>query len=155
MPLVEPLFFALFGSDGFVPLVPDCGELVMPGSDGLCCAVCADAKPVASTKVAAARPVVSFRIVRFSIAAPNAQTTATIARCSRNYELREPRFCATNDKRHDASESSHGQRDMSDNGGGFRAHHKYMIAAIGVIAVLAFLYNLGIFDVWTVERVTK
>ncbi len=39
--------------------------------------------------------------------------------------------------------------------GGFRTHHKYMIAAIGVIAVLAFLYNLGIFDVWTVEQAAK
>lgn len=44
---------------------------------------------------------------------------------------------------------------MSDDGGGFRAHHKYMIAAIGVIAVLAFLYNLGIFDVWSVDQVAK
>lgn len=44
---------------------------------------------------------------------------------------------------------------MSDNGGGFRTHHKYMIAAIGVVAVLAFLYNLGIFDVWSVAQVAK
>lgn len=43
---------------------------------------------------------------------------------------------------------------MDDNGG-FRAHHKYLIAVIGVIAVLAFLYNLGIFDIWTVERAAK
>lgn len=39
--------------------------------------------------------------------------------------------------------------------GGFRAHHKYMIAGIGVIAVLAFLYNLGVFDVWSVSQVAK
>ncbi len=44
---------------------------------------------------------------------------------------------------------------MSDDGGGFRAHHKYMIAAIGVVAVLAFLYNLGIFDIWSVDRAAK
>lgn len=43
---------------------------------------------------------------------------------------------------------------MSDNGG-FRAHHKYMIAAVGVIAVLAFLYNFGIFDVWSVGQIAK
>jgi hypothetical protein len=30
-----------------------------------------------------------------------------------------------------------------------------MIAAIGVIAVLAFLYNLGIFDVWSVDQAAK
>ncbi|MGL4260606.1 MAG: hypothetical protein ACRCTX_03235 [Afipia sp.] len=42
-----------------------------------------------------------------------------------------------------------------DGNGGFRAHHKYMIAAIGVIAALAFLYNLGIFDVWSVAQVAK
>ena len=46
-------------------------------------------------------------------------------------------------------------RFRMDEQGGFRAHHKYMIAAIGVIAVLAFLYNLGIFDVWSVERAAK
>lgn len=39
--------------------------------------------------------------------------------------------------------------------GGFRAHHKYLIAAIGVIAVLAFLYNLGAFDVWSVDQAAK
>ena len=39
--------------------------------------------------------------------------------------------------------------------GGFRAHHKYMIAAIGLIAILAFLYNLGVFDVWSVEQMRK
>lgn len=44
---------------------------------------------------------------------------------------------------------------MSDNGGSFRAHHKYMIAVIGVIAVLAFLYNLGIFDVLSVDQAAK
>ncbi len=44
---------------------------------------------------------------------------------------------------------------MSENPGGFRTHHKYMIAAIGVIAVLAFLYNLGIFDIWSVDRIAK
>jgi len=38
---------------------------------------------------------------------------------------------------------------------GFRAHHKYMIAAIGVIAILAFLYNLGIFDIWSVDLAAK
>ena len=43
---------------------------------------------------------------------------------------------------------------MSDNAG-FRAHHKYMIAAIGIIAILAFLYNLGVFDVWSVEQARK
>lgn len=43
---------------------------------------------------------------------------------------------------------------MSDNGG-FRAHHKYLIAAIGIIAVLAFLYNLGVFDVWSVNQAQK
>jgi hypothetical protein len=42
-----------------------------------------------------------------------------------------------------------------DGNGGFRAHHKYMIAAIGVIAVLAFLYNLGIFDIWSVDQAAK
>ncbi len=42
-----------------------------------------------------------------------------------------------------------------DENGGFRAHHKYMIAAIGVIAILAFLYNLGIFDIWSVDRAAK
>ena len=44
---------------------------------------------------------------------------------------------------------------MNDNGGGFRTHHKYMIAAVGVIAVLAFLYNLGVFDVWIVDQAAK
>ena len=39
--------------------------------------------------------------------------------------------------------------------GGFRAHHKVMIAVIGIVAVLAFLYNLGIFDVWSVEQMRK
>jgi len=39
--------------------------------------------------------------------------------------------------------------------GGFRAHHKYLIAVIGVIAILAFLYNLGAFDVWSVEQARK
>lgn len=43
---------------------------------------------------------------------------------------------------------------MDDNGG-FRTHHKYMIAAIGVIAILAFLYNLGVFDVWSVVQSGK
>lgn len=43
---------------------------------------------------------------------------------------------------------------MSGNGG-FRAHHKYMIAAVGVIAILAFLYNLGVFDVWSVRQIAK
>lgn len=47
-----------------------------------------------------------------------------------------------------------GDLRMSDNGG-FRAHHKYMIAAVGVIAVLAFLYNFGIFDVWSVGQIAK
>ena len=44
---------------------------------------------------------------------------------------------------------------MSDNAGGFRAHHKYLIAVIGVLAVLAFLYNLGIFDIWSVDQLAK
>lgn len=44
---------------------------------------------------------------------------------------------------------------MSEQSGGFRAHHKYMIAGIGIIAVLAFLYNLGIFDIWSVDQVAK
>jgi hypothetical protein len=39
--------------------------------------------------------------------------------------------------------------------GGFRTHHKILIAVIGVIAALAFLYNLGIFDVWSVEQMRK
>ena len=44
MPVVVPLFyfalfFTLFGSDGLVPLLPAWGELVIPGSDGFCCAV--------------------------------------------------------------------------------------------------------------------
>ena len=43
---------------------------------------------------------------------------------------------------------------MSENGG-FRAHHKIMFAVIGIAAVLAFLYNLGIFDVWSVEQMRK
>jgi hypothetical protein len=43
---------------------------------------------------------------------------------------------------------------MSDSRG-FRTHHKYLIAAIGVIAVLAFLYNLGVFDIWSVDQVAK
>ena len=38
---------------------------------------------------------------------------------------------------------------------GFRAHHKIMIAMIGIVAVLAFLYNLGVFDVWSVEQMRK
>lgn len=42
-----------------------------------------------------------------------------------------------------------------DGNGGFRAHHKYLIAVIGVIAALAFLYNLGIFDVWSVDQAAK
>lgn len=42
-----------------------------------------------------------------------------------------------------------------DEHGGFRAHHKYLIAAVGIIAALAFLYNLGIFDVWSVEQSAK
>lgn len=69
--------------------------------------------------------------------------------------MREAPFCATNNARHGASEISHERLYMSDDGGGFRAHHKYMIAAIGVIAVLAFLYNLGIFDVWSVDQAAK
>lgn len=44
---------------------------------------------------------------------------------------------------------------MSEQSGGFRAHHKFMIAAIGILAVLAFLYNLGIFDIWSVDQVAK
>jgi hypothetical protein len=44
---------------------------------------------------------------------------------------------------------------MRDDGGGFRTHHKYMIAAIGVLAALAFLYNLGIFDIWSVDQAAK
>lgn len=43
---------------------------------------------------------------------------------------------------------------MDDNGG-FRAHHKYMIAAVGVLAILAFLYNLGVFDIWSVVQSGK
>jgi len=43
---------------------------------------------------------------------------------------------------------------MSENDG-FRAHHKVMLAVIGIVAVLAFLYNLGIFDVWSVEQMRK
>ena len=43
---------------------------------------------------------------------------------------------------------------MSENGG-FRAHHKVLIAVIGIVAVLAFLYNLGIFDVWSVGQMRK
>jgi len=39
--------------------------------------------------------------------------------------------------------------------GGFRAHHKYLLAAIGVIAVLAFLYNLWVFDIWAVYQTAK
>lgn len=42
-----------------------------------------------------------------------------------------------------------------DETGGFRTHHKVMIAVVGVVAVLAFLYNLGIFDVWSVEQLRK
>lgn len=42
-----------------------------------------------------------------------------------------------------------------DGNGGFRTHHKYLIAAIGVIAALAFFYNLGIFDVWSVDQAAK
>lgn len=38
------------------------------------------------------------------------------------------------------------------NHGGFRAHHKYLIAAIGILAILAFLYNLGVMDVWSVRQ---
>jgi len=63
MPLVVPLFRALPGSVGLVPLVPAFGALVMPGSDGLCCDVCADARPVVTTSAAAARPTVNVRIV--------------------------------------------------------------------------------------------
>ncbi len=51
--------------------------------------------------------------------------------------------------------TSHEQLLMSENPGGFRTHHKYMIAAIGVLAVLAFLYNLGIFDIWSVDQIAK
>lgn len=43
---------------------------------------------------------------------------------------------------------------MSESGG-FRAYHKYMIAAVGVIAVFAFLYNLGVFDIWSTEQLAK
>ncbi|MEW6769283.1 MAG: hypothetical protein AB1342_14735 [Pseudomonadota bacterium] len=39
--------------------------------------------------------------------------------------------------------------------GGFRTHHKVMIAVIGIVAVLAFLYNLGVFDIWSVEQMRK
>jgi hypothetical protein len=46
-------------------------------------------------------------------------------------------------------------RFRMDGAGGFRAHHKYLIAAIGVIAVLAFLYNLGVFDIWSVSQTAK
>ncbi len=47
-----------------------------------------------------------------------------------------------------------GRFRMADHGG-FRAHHKYLIAAVGIIAILAFLYNLGIFDIWSVEQAAK
>lgn len=66
MPLVVPLvplFFALLGSVGLVPLVPAFGALVMPGSDGRCCDVCADANPVVIIRAAAAKPTVNVRIV--------------------------------------------------------------------------------------------
>lgn len=43
---------------------------------------------------------------------------------------------------------------MSDDGG-LRTHHKVAIAVIGIVAVLAFLYNMGIFDVWSVEQMQK
>ncbi|MBN8981162.1 MAG: hypothetical protein J0I29_07795, partial [Rhizobiales bacterium] len=43
---------------------------------------------------------------------------------------------------------------MTENGG-FRAHHKVMIAVVGIVAVLAFLYNLGVFDIWSVEQMRK
>lgn len=43
---------------------------------------------------------------------------------------------------------------MSEDGG-FRTHHKVAIAVIGIVAVLAFLYNLGMFDVWSVEQMRK
>ena len=39
--------------------------------------------------------------------------------------------------------------------GGFRTQHKVMIAAIGIVAVIAFLYNLGVFDIWSIEQVRK
>jgi hypothetical protein len=44
---------------------------------------------------------------------------------------------------------------MNENGGGFRTHHKVAIAVIGIIAALAFLYNLGIFEVWSVEQLRR
>jgi hypothetical protein len=66
-------------------------------------------------------------------------------------DLRCHAFWVTNDA---ASCRCETEIRMSENGG-FRAHHKYMIAAVGVIAVLAFLYNLGIFDVWSVSQVAK
>lgn len=43
---------------------------------------------------------------------------------------------------------------MSEHGV-LRPHHKIMIVVICVIAALAFLYNLGIFDVWSVEQIRK
>ena len=43
---------------------------------------------------------------------------------------------------------------MSENGG-FRAHYKIMIAVVGIVAVLAFLYNVGIFDIWSVEQMRR
>lgn len=53
-------------------------------------------------------------------------------------------------------QTAHRAREICMNGsGGFRAHHKYMIAAIGVLAVLAFLYNLGVFDIWAVNQAAK
>ncbi|MBX9820818.1 hypothetical protein [Afipia birgiae] len=50
--------------------------------------------------------------------------------------------------------SETGRRFMAGTGG-FRAHHKYLLAAIGVIAVLAFLYNLGVLDIWAVYQTAK
>ncbi len=70
----------------------------------------------------------------------------------RNRHLLRGEFCGTNNYASPAA--AHGEFRMSDNAG-FRAHHKYMIAAIGLIAILGFLYNLGVFDVWSVEQARK
>lgn len=67
-----------------------------------------------------------------------------------SFNLRCGSICATNEAVEPLL-----RRIRMDGNGGFRAHHKYMIAAIGVIAALAFLYNLGIFDVWSVAQVAK
>jgi hypothetical protein len=120
------------------------------------------------TKAAAARPAVNFRInCSFPVSFTHRQRCAPgdvpkTLKCAVKYAAGFIRFATPCILRHQyRKQQRHGHRvdaqrrfRMSESGG-FRAHHKYMIAAVGVIAVLAFLYNLGVFDIWSTEQLAK